>query len=177
MEILDKVELKIIEKNSEHIEMIKEIYLYSFPDNERIDFDEILNHTFPNSQLLGFFCDKNLIGFSVVSVHKKFVYIAYLAIDKNQRGKGLGSQAAKEICKFYNDKTIVLSVEKPEKQADKQNRVINFYKKNGFELMDFEFCWSGQVFWPMHYREYEKQEFIECLLVCFPTCHDFKDRI
>lgn len=177
MEFEDKFELKIIEKNSEYIEQIKEIYLYSFPNNERIDFDEIVNHTFPNSQLLGFFCEKNLIGFSVVSAYKKFAYIAYLAIDKNQRGKGLGSQALQAICKFYNDKTIVLSVEKPEKQAEKQIRVMNFYKKNGFELMDFEFSWSGQVFWPMHYREYKKQEFINYLLVCFPTCHDFKDRI
>ena len=102
-----------IDKDSKYLDKIHEIYFESFPENERVSFENIVNREFPNSRLLGFVDKDKLVGFSYVSVSDEFVYIVYLAIDKEYRFQGYGTTALSEIDKMFKDKTKVLSVEKP----------------------------------------------------------------
>ena len=102
-----------IDKDSKYLDKIHEIYFESFPENERVSFENIVNREFPNSRLLGFVDKDKLVGFSYVSVSDEFVYIVYLAIDKEYRSQGYGTTALSEIDKMFKDKTKVLSVEKP----------------------------------------------------------------
>lgn len=164
-----------ITKDSKYVNKIKHIYESSFPEIERIDFDEIINCKFPNSKLLGIFNDKALIGFSYISTLGDFAYIIYLAIEQEQRNKKYGSEALKEIYNLYKDKTKVLCVEKPVSEADLSTRRIEFYKRNGYELADFEFDIMGQTYYSMYNGEYDKQKFIDFLLVCFPGCENFNE--
>ena len=164
-----------ISKGSKYIDKIRFIYETSFPEIERIEFDEIVNCKFPNSKLLGIFNDKALIGFTYISVLGDFAYIIYLAIDQEQRNKKYGSESLNEIYNLYKDKTKVLCVEKPLSNTDISTRRIEFYKRNGFELADFEFEIFGQVYYSMYNGEYNKQKFIDFLLVCFPGCENFNE--
>ena len=164
-----------INNNLKHLNKIKEIYYYSFPESERMDFADLVNCKFPNSKLFGIFDNETLIGFSFISMLGDFAYIVYLAIDKNLRNKNYGTEALNEIFNLYKDKTKVLCVEKPNSQADLQTRRISFYKRNGFVLANFEFEYLGQSYYSMYKGQFDKQKFIDFLLVCFPGCKDFKD--
>ena len=164
-----------IDKDSKYLDKIHEIYFDSFPENERVSFENIVNREFPNSRLLGFVDKDKLVGFSYVSVSDEFVYIVYLAIDKEYRFQGYGTNALSEIDKMFKDKTKVLSVEKPEYPNDTPSKKIAFYKKSGYELNDFEFVWINQVYYSVHYGKYNKEKFLKLLLTLFPTCTDFKD--
>ena len=168
--------MKLLEvsSNANHLNKIKEIYYSSFPESERADFQDLVNHTFPNSKLFGVFEDENLIGFSFVSELGDFAYIVYLAIDDEFRNKNYGTIALKLISDLYSNKTKVLCVEKPNNVKDIQKRRIAFYKRNGFSLADFEFEYLGQKYYSMYNGKFDKQKFIEFLLVCFPGCKDFE---
>lgn len=170
--------MKLVEinNNSKHLNKIKEIYYYSFPESERMDFEDLANCKFPNSKLLGIFDNETLVGFSFVSVLGEFAYIVYLAIDENQRNKSYGTKALKEIFNLYRDKTKVLCVEKPNSQTDLQTIRIGFYKRNGFILANFEFEYLGQCYYSMYNGEFDKQKFIDFLLICFPGCKNFRER-
>lgn len=161
--------------NTNYLNKIKEIYYSSFPESERTDFQDLVNHKFPNSNLFGIFDEENLIGFSFVSELGDFAYIVYLAIDDKFRNKNYGTVALKLICDMYSDKTKVLCVEKPNSEHDIQSRRIGFYKRNEFSLADFEFEYLDQKYYSMYSGNFDKQKFIEFLLTCFPGCKDFKD--
>ncbi len=164
-----------ITPKSQYTENIKRIYIDSFPESERMDFEDVENLKAPNSRLLGVFKEGKLIGFSYVSVSGKYAYIIYLAIDKNERNKNYGSQVLKKIDDLFKNKTKVLCVEKPISENDIQTRRINFYKRNGFTLADFEFEYLGQYYYSMYHGAFDKQAFINFLLVCFHGCKDFKE--
>lgn len=117
-----------IDKDSKYLDKIHEIYFESFPENERVSFENIVNREFPNSRLLGFVDKDKLVGFSYVSVSDEFVYIVYLAIDKEYRFQGYGTTALSEIDKMFKDKTKVLSVEKPEYPNDTPSKKSLFTK-------------------------------------------------
>ena len=117
-----------IDKDSKYLDKIHEIYFESFPENERVSFENIVNREFPNSRLLGFVDKDKLVGFSYVSVSDEFVYIVYLAIDKEYRFQGYGTTAQSEIDNMFKDKTKVLSVEKPEYPNDTPSKKSLFTK-------------------------------------------------
>ena len=117
-----------IDKESKYLDKIHEIYFESFPENERVSFENIVNREFPNSRLLGFVDKDKLVGFSYVSVSDEFVYIVYLAIDKEYRFQGYGTTAQSEIDNMFKDKTKVLSVEKPEYPNDSPSKKSLFTK-------------------------------------------------
>ena len=167
--------LEINNNNKSYLDKIKEIYFSSFPDYERIDFKDLVDLKFPNSKLLGIFNEDCLIGFSYVSILGDFAYIVYLAIDDKLRNKNFGTTALTLICDLFANKTKVLCVEKPNSQEDIQSRRIGFYKRNGFSLANFEFEYSGQKYSSMFNGEFNKQKFIDFLLVCFPGCNNFKN--
>ena len=169
MELLD------ITSKSEYLDEIERIYMDSFPEIERMNFEDVANRKSPNSELLGAFNEDKLIGFTYVSVASEYAYIIYLAIDKNERNKNLGSQVLEKIDDLFKDKTKVLCVEKPESADDIPTRRINFYKRNGFTLADFEFEYLGQYYYSMYNGAFDKQKFVDFLLTCFPGCKDFKE--
>ncbi len=163
-----------VDKKSKYANDIKNIYLSSFPECERIGFEELINCKFPNSTVLGVFDKQTLIGFTFVSLFGKFAYIVYLAIDKNQKNKGFGTMVLTELSNFYSNYTQVLCVEKPLSKGDLQTRRIGFYKRNGFNLANFEFDFDGQNYYSMYKGSFNEQEFKNFLLVCFPACSNFK---
>jgi len=84
-----------VDKKSKYANDIKNIYLSSFPECERIGFEELINCKFPNSTVLGVFDKQTLIGFTFVSLFGKFIFISpcynifallYLIFQKKERG-------------------------------------------------------------------------------------------
>ena len=163
-----------IDEKSNFLHEIERIYLNSFPEDERIPFADIVARKAPNSKLLAFCKDEELLGFSYVSCLNNFAYIIYLAMDEKQRNKGYGTQAVKTICDLYKDKTKVLCIEKPVTQNDLRSRRIGFYQRNGFSLADFQFKFWGVEYFSMYSGKFDEEKFKEFLLVCFPECKDFK---
>lgn len=102
-----------VDKSSPYLKEIERIYISSFPENERIEFEEIKNTRFINSKLLAFFDNSVLLGFSYISILGSYVYIIYYAIDEKFRNQGYGTQILKMLINMFKDKVKVLCIERP----------------------------------------------------------------
>ena len=112
------------------------LYKQAFPVEERRSLALLwLLKKLGRIEVLAFVDQGRFIGFMVTAKDKEFVFIDYLAISPEERGRGYGSLALEKIKEHYPDKTIFLEVESPiiaEENYRQRIRRIKFYKRNGF---------------------------------------------
>jgi ribosomal protein S18 acetylase RimI-like enzyme len=66
-------------------------------------------------------------------VHMPFVYVEYLAVRKELRGCGVGTELMSEFLKRMNDVPVVLEVELP--VCELAQKRVEFYERLGLKLM------------------------------------------
>lgn len=120
----------------EDMAYLEALYLSAFPEGERKKFSTIIDmrnrcicnlHTIWN--------DGKRAGLAFVVKIGAAVLLDYLAIDPETRGKGIGGQALKALCKEYEGCNFYLEIEDPEAKCDNRDERLArraFYLKNGF---------------------------------------------
>ena len=71
------------------------------------------------------------------------ILIDYLAVDENQRGKGIGREILQQMKAHYGEKGLFLEIESPYEPGDDQRQRLRrkrFYEKCGFQSMEV-FAW------------------------------------
>ena len=81
-----------------------------------------------------------------------FVYLEHFAVDKNLRGKGLGSELIRKLSEICAGKTIVLEAEPPELNEFSSRR-IEFYRRLGFVSTQPEQITDGLRYTPMRFEK------------------------
>lgn len=120
--------LKYIDYN-EYTNKIEELYLNSFPDDERFPFwilEECSNEN--NSDLYAIIDNDKLIGMCYIVNCGDAYYLMYLAVEPSLRNQNYGSQILMNLKEKY--KTLFLSVDKPIDNISIKRK--NFYLRNGF---------------------------------------------
>lgn len=112
---------------------------YSFPEDERRDFnDQLAKSKCPEFRTMTLSEDGIILGFLNFWELSDFVYLEHFAVDKNLRGKGLGSELIRQLCALCTGKTIVLEAEPPELNEFSARR-IEFYRRLGFHTNPFSY--------------------------------------
>lgn len=115
---------------------VKQIYLDSFPKEERMPFFMMVLLTkITPTEFLAFYDNNKLCGFTYLSIIKNITFIMFLAVDKNLRSKGYGSKILEEVQKRYPNHKIIISIERCDVDASNINDRIRrkkFYLKNGY---------------------------------------------
>ncbi len=168
--------MKETNTSTSEIDDVEKLYYSAFPEDERCPFDEVKNLKLYNSKLLSFYDNEKFIGFTFASFYEDMIYIVYLAVSASERNKHYGSKILELLNKKFNDKTIILSVEKPVTEGDiASRRLNNFYKKNGFNVVGFEFDNSGVRFILLYKGKFNAEKFKKFLMLNFPNCINFTD--
>jgi len=128
-----KIHLKPI-KNEIEINLIAKIYIDSFPADERREINSLikeLNNNLFHPNII--FWDEKIVGIFFYWDFSKFVYIEHFAIEKKQRGKGIGK---KVLIDFIHNtvKPFVLEIEKPLDEHSLKR--LHFYESIGFEIIE-----------------------------------------
>ena len=121
-----------LEKPNKYLSEIKSLYETAFPEDERCEFNYLLNGRYSNYQMFALIKENKFIGFIYIAFYKNIAYINYFAIKEEFRSCGYGSKALrllKEMCQDFN---IILSIEKP--MSGLQKRRLKFYQVNDFFL-------------------------------------------
>lgn len=138
-------------------EDLKQIYIGSFPPDERRDWQqmkELLNHSnFILNQVLE---NQELVGLISVWNFPNFVFIEHFAILESKRGRGIGSQALNQVI-AENQKKLIIEVEEP--ISDDARRRIAFYESAGFSVCE------GVYYQPPYSRDKNR---VKMLLMSFP---------
>lgn len=137
------------------LEKIQSIYCNSFPEWEREDFSKIKESlTNKKSNILGILKNKRVIGFSIIEFYSplKFQFLAYLAVEEIERGKGYGTQICSfMVKKFLKENICTGSLSYFILEAEKEQSL--FYKKFGFKKIGIEYlvpCYDGSGTVPMN---------------------------
>jgi len=127
----------ILSSDEKNLSKIKKIYEYSFPIDERRDFDKVIDLIKDvRFQLRGIFVDDDLVGFISLWDFSEFLYVEHFAIDKDLRGNGLGTHVLQNILDETPIK-IVLEVDLPSDNISFKR--IKYYQKFGFILCHQEY--------------------------------------
>ena len=120
--------LKYVDYNK-YINQIEELYLNSFPDNERFPF-WILGECSKenNSDLYAIIDNDRFIGMCYIVNCCNVYYLMYLAVEPGLRNKNYGSQILMDLKEKY--KTLFLSIDMPIDDISISRK--NFYLRNGF---------------------------------------------
>lgn len=111
---------------------------YSFPKDERRSFNDHFGE-FNDPHFRSFVQEgnENIEGFMNYWQFDGFVYLEHFAISKELRGQGLGSKLMEKLRQSI-DSPIILEVEPSETSVTAARR-IDFYKRLGFYLNEYEY--------------------------------------
>ena len=123
-------------KNCKNKNLIKEIYVNSFPKDERYPF-WIIKSSIKNENIIFniIYEETNVIGFLYSIFYDNNLFLWYLAIDKKYRNKGYGKKVISDLKNSNKYKNIILAVEKTDESMNKEDIRVKrkeFYIKNGF---------------------------------------------
>lgn len=130
------IELKDLKQNKEYLNSVKELYQTAFPKAERMPF--FLLYKKSQCSSVSFFAvtdDNEFCGLVYTVWYKDIVFVFYLAVSDNCRGRGLGSQILTLIKEKYSNSRLVLNIEQIDENAPnvaERKRRKEFYTKNGF---------------------------------------------
>lgn len=169
-----EMELKSIDKASADKRALESIHEEAIPEAERVSLDEMMD---TGAEVIGIYEDGEPAGYLMIRHYKKIVYLAFLAVRRDLRSGGIGSEALRMLISAYPDRQIVVEYEAPEKSspaASIRARRKAFYLRNGFYDTGWNTCYDGTEFEiGCSAQDFDVQEFAEFAdyLATFITDH------
>jgi ribosomal protein S18 acetylase RimI-like enzyme len=154
----ESIDLVQITTSSEITDDLKAIYEEAFPQDERRDWDLVLELLYkPEYKLFSVISQQQTVGLLIGWFFPDFKFIEHFAIEKSERNKGFGKQVVLNFFSKTSDR-IILEVEEAKTDAD-QSR-ISFYKNLGFSVFPGEY----------HQPAYSSQkQSIKMLIMSYPN--------
>lgn len=129
--------MKLDFATKEQIPLIQELYMQSFPSEERKPFTFMQKGQKKGRfQILALTEAEEVQGLVITVLDGDIVLVDYLAIKPSKRNNGIGSEAISLIMKRFEGKRVFLEIEIPEEGADNLEQRLKrkqFYLKNGFK--------------------------------------------
>lgn len=124
------------------ISQVQELYLQSFPKEERKPFSLILAKREEGvSEIL---CAENtsgdMLGEAILIQQEDLVLLDYFAVAPEFRGSGIGSSILKQLQERYSGRRFLLEIESTQNPSDNHEQRLKrkrFYTKNGMKCMDY----------------------------------------
>ena len=130
---------------------VRTLYHEAFPAKERFSLPTLLFFSHKSGVDFTAYFDPidedQLCGMSYTIEAGGYLYIMYLAVVANARGKGYGTRILDQLKRRYPHKTLVLDIEPLDKKAsnyDQRVQRLKFYERNGFSLVGYD-MFTGAV--------------------------------
>lgn len=138
-----------ITKDSASIKQIKELYEFSFPENERRPLTPMLDDTSGFAEILAYYDEDEFIGFACILNIRDISHIIYFAVDNKLRGKGYGSQILSDISAHKKGMRIIVDIEQENTLEENNSQRIKrkqFYLRNGYKETTVEYEWRNEKY-------------------------------
>lgn len=127
---------KDITKCPETMSDIRRVYKEAFPREERAPLFYLKHKAkAENFDFFAIYDGTRYVGLVNIIYHKDIVFIFYLAVAAEHRGKGYGGKILKEITAKYPGKRVILNMERLDEKAPNYEQQLQrkaFYNRNGF---------------------------------------------
>lgn len=119
---------------------IYRLYRQAFPRYERKPFSMIISMQKKGKTDVWYFEKNNeFVGLAITINSDDIILLDYLAIVKDKRSQGIGSQILRKLLAHYGTKGLLIEIEsvyKNAKNLSERQRRKQFYLKNGFLCMN-----------------------------------------
>ena len=122
------MEIREISEGSAELPVLEAINEEAIPEMERCALSDMLAS---GAKVLSVDDNQEPVGFMAVRYARNLVYLAYLAVRKDLRSKGIGGAAVRELIGKNPDRQVVVEYEAPQ-PPEVYNAVKRFYLRNGF---------------------------------------------
>ena len=111
---------------------MSEINKGSFPANERISVDEMLEvGSEGGNGFVAIVRDGTAAGFMLYLVRGDVCFLGFLAVSEGLRSRGIGGEALELLKKRMEGRRVFLNAESPGQEQDERSRRIGFYARHG----------------------------------------------
>lgn len=125
--------MTLCEACGDELERARELYMASFPPEERRDWGDIAGaDSSPRLRVLH--DGDEFAGFVTTWEFDDFIYIEHLATEPSMRNRGLGAKTLAALSGL--GKALVLECEHPGCSDPMAGRRLEFYRRNGFGIID-----------------------------------------
>lgn len=160
--------IESLKKHPQQINKVKELYLDSLPQNERIPMNLLLWKAKKDFvDFLVIYDEDVFVGFTYLMTCNDLTYVLYLAIDNNIRSKGYGSRTLTLLKEKYPNNRIILNIEVVDKIADNYEQRLTrrkFYIRNGYKGSTLLYQDRWGLYEVLIYRDQvDKEEFYDLL--------------
>lgn len=127
---------------------IKRLYRTAFPANERAPLFLLFRRTDNGRDSFRAVVDEEkFVGLVYTISTAKMVYVFFLAVEDEMRGKGYGTEILTQIKEMHSDKAVSLMIEDTEEldaenYEERLNR-LKFYERNGFQKLSVKINEAG----------------------------------
>ena len=135
-----------IQKSSEDLEQIYDLYMKAFPEDERVPWPFFIKRASKN--YVDFWTirtEKEWVGFAYLIKDQALAYLFYLAVAPELRGRGFGHKIIAALKEHYQDRTFFLAREMLDPAAENYEERV---KRHQFYLS------CGLKDLPGHIKEY-----------------------
>lgn len=123
---------------AEDVAATERLYGLSFPPSERRPFGQLLAKDAP-MRLTGIYLPHGqYAGFLTLWKFDKFDYVEHFAVLPSLRGSGIGAHALRQLTQ-RTPRPLVVEVERPGDGNPMAARRIEFYKRVGFHILDYDY--------------------------------------
>ena len=125
------IRFEALTKAHKDVEIVREIYDYSFPDDERMPFDRLLSMVDINHRMYVWYDEDKLIGMTFSFVYDHLAYLSYICIRREEQDHGYGSKILQVLEDVHP--RIVVDIERIKTEQDEEQiRRKQFYMRNHF---------------------------------------------
>lgn len=127
-------------RDAAHLEILRQVYEGSFPEEERRLWTDVLNPADPaGPHLSGIFREgtDRPLGLVTIWHFDGFDYMEHFAVDSTLRSGGVGTAVLTALT-GSSDRPLVIEVEPPQTSPEAVRR-IGFYTRNGFETVTTDY--------------------------------------
>ena len=132
----ESLSFRAVGADSPDLTLLESVNEETIPENERVALSNLLaTGADGNLELTGIYLKDEPVGFCAARSYKGVLYIAFLAVRSDLRGKGIGSAALKDLIRRHPEQKVIVEFEAPRDDADNNDirvRRKRFYLRNGF---------------------------------------------
>ncbi len=166
-------------KDLKNADDFRKLYLESFIENERVDFDKLFSGVFGDFKLVGQYDNDKFVGMMHYVVKENFLHLNYFAIVPDCQNQGYGTKFLSWLKDTYPNTPIVVDVEEQDDTSDNADyRILRkkFYQKNGFKDGKYSYHWNGVYMTYFSTQDIDADEFMKYITWIFPTIKDIEKK-
>ena len=134
-------------KKTENLKEVYETYRSSFPEDELMDFNDLLNQDM-DGELFSIYKDSIYAGFLSIFTYNHLCHILYFALLETYQNQGIGTYTLDWLKSYKQNDKICADLEMPveSNNLDQRMKRIHFYQKNGFIKSEVHYTWQNESY-------------------------------